>query len=153
MTENKEGLRKMMHLSGLNSFEYLFGMLIADTLLFLIPLVVFFIMLYSVPLIMELALVWKFTLCYALFGPAMISLTYLMTKLFDNPETGMKYISTISSLALLMAPIAISFLFAAIFHENPNTLSTIFGIFYCVNPMTSLLIQTFFYCSQGKEGL
>jgi len=37
MKEKKGGLRHMMHLFGLNSFQYFFGMAIADLIIVLIP--------------------------------------------------------------------------------------------------------------------
>lgn len=78
----------MMHLLGLNSFQYFFGLVIADWLISLIPVTIGSLLLVPFDEIMERSEIGDFFIVYAFFGCAINVLAYTFSHLFSNPDTG-----------------------------------------------------------------
>ena len=107
MKEKKGGLRHMMHLFGLNSFEYFLGMAIADLIIAMIPATAACIIIMVFDEIMLLENVGEFWLCFVFFGCTMNCLSYLLTHLFSNPDTAVKYLSLVYSLGFFIGPLIV----------------------------------------------
>ena len=107
MKEKQGGLRHMMHLFGLNSFEYFLGMAIADWIIVMVPATVCCIIILCFDEIMLAENVWEFWIVFMLFGCAMNNFSYLFTHLFSNPDTAVKYLSLVYSLGLFIGPLII----------------------------------------------
>jgi len=114
MEENKGGLRHMMHLFGLNSFQYFFGMLLGDLCIVAIPPCLCAAVLMVFDDIMEREYVPEFFLLFWIFGCTLNTFSYLFSHIFNNPETGIKYISMIYSLGFLIGPLVIWGIFASL---------------------------------------
>ena len=139
MNEKKHGLRQMMHMSGLNSFEYFGGLFIGDILLFTAPAVVISIALIFFPQIMLNEQIGNFFISFVLFGVCLINFTYVFTHIFDDPDTGTKYMAMIYTLGLLFCPIAISMIFAAIFGFDSSVANCI-SPWYFIDPIMTFAI-------------
>lgn len=106
MTEKKGGLRHMMHLNGLNSTQYWIGMKTADIIIALFPATITCILLWlTFDIIMGPEYVWEFFFVFMFFANAMDCISYLLSHLFSDPETAVKYVSLVSSLGLLFGPL------------------------------------------------
>jgi len=136
MTEKKGGLRQMMHMSGLSSFQYFLGLWLGDMTLFFGPAVVLSLALLGFPEIMVQDQVFNFFVSYMFYGMALTNFTYLCAHLFDNPDTGTKYIALICVLGLIFGPVAISLIFAAIFGFSSSVGNAI-SVWYFINPTLS----------------
>ena len=96
MTEKKGGLRQMMHMTGLRSYEYFTGLLLADTALFTIPIGLICVFLAKFALnIVEPDQIVVFAASYLLYGFSCLNTVYLITHLFDDPDTSFRYVATI----------------------------------------------------------
>ena len=79
MKERQKGLRHMMKLSDLISFEYWFGQLLADFTVALLPAIISSIILIGFDqIIMERENIWELFLAFLLFEIAVNCLTYLL---------------------------------------------------------------------------
>ena len=114
MKEKKGGLRHMMHLFGLSSFEYWLGMAIADWIICAVPGTIASVLLLCFDEIMEPEYVWEFFVIFMFFGCALNVYSYLFTHLFSNPETAVKYLSLIYSLGLFIGPAIVTSIIAGI---------------------------------------
>ena len=152
MYEKKLGLRQMMHMSGLNSIEYFAGLFFGDILLFIMPAIVISIALIGFPQIMINSQIPNFFLSFILFGVCLANFTYIFTHIFDDPETGSKYIALIYLLGLLFGPIAVSMGFAAIFGFD-SSVSNAISVWYFIDPVMTFVIQLFTICCAGKPEL
>ena len=79
---------------------------------------------------------FNFFISYMFYGMALTNFTYLCAHLFDNPDTGTKYIALIAVLGLIFCPIAISMIFAAIFGFSDSVINAI-SFWYFINPTLS----------------
>ena len=61
----------MMHLFGLNSFEYFLGMAIADWIIVAVPATIACVFLLAFDEIMEREYVWEFWIIFMFFGCSM----------------------------------------------------------------------------------
>ena len=152
MSEKKNGLRQMMHMSGLNSFEYFGGLFVGDIFLFTMPAIVISIALIGFPQIMVQEQIGDFFISFILFGVCLINFTYCFTHIFDDPDTGTKYMALIYSLGLLFGPIAISMIFAAIFGFD-SSVSNAISPWYFIDPILTFAIQLYGICCRGKPDL
>lgn len=152
MTEKKMGLRQMMHMSGLSSFEYFTGIFMGDWLLFICPAIIISLCLLGFDQIMVKDQIGNFFISYILFGFAVIQTTYLLTHLFDDPETGNKYIALIFVLGFFIGPIAISMIFAAIFGFDSSVGDTV-AIWFWFDPTLCFILQLYTLCCVGKPDL
>lgn len=118
MKERQGGLRHMMHLFGLNSFQYFFGMAIGDWIIITVPATVASLLVLCFEDIMQRQYVWEFWLIFMFFGCSMNVFSYLFSHLFGNPDTGVKYISLIYSLGLLIIPLIVTSVIAGIIGEE-----------------------------------
>lgn len=123
----------MMSMSGLSSLEYYLGLFFADITLFSGPAIIISLALLAVPQIMVQDQVGWFFLSYMFYGIALIQIVYTTAHMFDDPETGTKYIALIFFLGLLLIPISLSMIFAAIFGFS-SSLSSALSIWYFINP-------------------
>ena len=145
MQEKKGGLRHMMYLLGLNSFQYFFGMAIADFIICLIPNVIACLILLCFDEIMPRESVWEFFVVFAFFGATMNKFSYLFSHLFDDPETGIKYISLLYSLGLFVGPIVVTSIFAALFGtvgEMDTSFQNGFSFWYFFSPLITFATVT-----------
>ena len=152
MEEKKLGLRQMMHMTGLNSIEYFGGLFLGDMSLFMIPACVISIALIFFEQIMLQSQIPTFLLSFIMFGISLSNLTYVFTHIFDDPETGTKYIAMIYLLGLLFGPIAVSLGFAAIFGFD-SSVSNAVSIWYFIDPVLTFVIQLYTICCTGKPEL
>ena len=152
MTEKKGGLRAMMNMSGLTSIEYYLGLSFADWTIFMAPGIVITASLFAVPQVMLQEQIGYFFLSYAFYGFALIQTVYAFTHLFDDPETGVKYLALIFFLGLLLIPIALSCIFAAMFGFD-NSIAKAISIWYWINPQCCFVIQLYALCCKGKSDL
>ena len=105
MIEKKGGLRHMMHLFGLSSKEYWIGMKAADLLIALLPGIATTLTLYfTFDYIMGPEYVGQFFVLFMFFANCMDSISYLLSHLFSDPETAVKYISLFCIFILLIGP-------------------------------------------------
>jgi hypothetical protein len=86
------------------------------------------------------------------FGAAMINVTYLLCHLFDDPETGGKYLAMIFLLGMLFGPIALSTIAAAIFGFDSSFSDTI-SIWYFIDPTLCFGLQLYTLCCIDKPDL
>lgn len=142
MFEKKHGLRQMMYMSGLNSLEYFGGLFIGDILLFIAPAIVISIVLIFVPEIMVQDQIGNFFVTYILFGACLINFTYIFTHIFDDPDTGTKYMALIYVLGLFIGPIALSMILAAIIGFD-SSLSNCISPWYFIDPVITFAMTLF----------
>ena len=118
MKEKQGGLRHMMHLFGLNSFQYWLGMAIADWIIVGVPATVAAALVLTWDEIMLREYVWEFWLIFMFFGCAMNVFSYLFTHLFSNPDTAVKYLSLIYSLGLFFGPLIVTSIIAGLIGDE-----------------------------------
>jgi len=152
MFEKKHGLRQMMHMSGLSSFQKFFGLFSGDLFLFTIPALVISLCLIGFGEIMVKQEIGNFFLCFMLFGACLINLSYVFSHIFDDPETSGKYMALIFTLGMLFGPIAISMIFAAIIGFD-NSVSNALSVWYFIDPIVTFVIQLYTICCTGKPDL
>ena len=85
LNDKSMGLRQMMFMSGLNSFEYWTGLLMADMCIQAIPNLVFTIIMPIFTQIMQRSNIGYFVLCWFLFQATYMTVIYLLTHLFATP--------------------------------------------------------------------
>ena len=98
----------MMTLFGLNSFDYWFGMFLADFIIVLIPASVASIILLCFDTIMEREFVWEFFFDYVLFGTAVNCFSYLLTHVFSDPDSAIKNLSLIYIFGMFIGPFVVT---------------------------------------------
>lgn len=114
LKEKKGGLRHMMKLFGLNSFEYWFGMFMADFVIVLVPAVVAAVGLLTNDLLMEREYVPEFFVDFVLFVTAINCFSYLFSHAFSDPDTAMKNLSLIYIFGLFIGPLVLSIIVSSI---------------------------------------
>ena len=82
LKEKKGGLRHMMKLFGLNSFEYWFGMFLADFVIMLVPASAATVVLLADDLLMDREHVGDFFVDFLLFVTAINCFSYLFSHVF-----------------------------------------------------------------------
>ena len=82
----------------------------------------------------------------------MTNFTYVFTHIFDDPDTGTKYMAMIYTLGMLFCPIAISMIFAAIFGFDSSVANCI-SPWYFIDPIMTFAIQLYSICCTGKPDL
>jgi len=142
----------MMHMSGLSSLEYYLGLILGDICLFTVPAVVISLVLIAVPQIMVSSSIGPFFISFVLYGLALINQVYCFMHLFDNPDTALKYVALIFFLVLLLIPIALSMIFAAIFGFS-DSVGAALGFWYWIDPQVCFVIQLYTLCCLGKPDL
>lgn len=139
MKERQGGLRHMMHLFGLNSFQYFFGMALADCVIVTVPATVASGIILIFDDIIERENIGMFWLIFVFFGCAMNSFSYLFSHLFSNPETGVRYISLIYSLGLLVIPLILTTIIAAI-RDEESSFQDGFSFWYFFSPLCTFVL-------------
>lgn len=152
MKEKKGGLRQMMHMSGLTSVQYFAGQFLGDMVLYICPAIAVSIILLGFDEIMVSSEIPNFFVSFVLYGVALTNMTYCFTHIFDDPDTGIKYMALIFVLGLLFCPIAVSLIFAAIFGFDSSVASAI-SIWYFIDPTLCFAIQLYGICCSGKPDL
>ncbi len=79
-------------------------------------------------------------------------MVYVCSHIFDDPETAGKYIALIFVLGFIMAPIAISLIFAAIFGFD-SSVGNALTFWYWFNPQMCFIIQLYSLCCYGNPDL
>lgn len=151
LKEKKEGLRHMMYLFGLNSFQYFFGMLLADFIINLIPNVIACCLLFAFEDIMLSENVWEFFVVFAMFATCMTCFSYLFSHVFSDPDTGVKYISLLFSLGLFIGPIVVTSIIAALLGERQSFIDG-FTFWFSFSPLVTFSLITQNICYKGVEG-
>ena len=150
MEEKKGGLRQMMHMSGLTSFQYYAGLFLGDFVLFFGPAVVISIALIPFEEVMVRSQIFSFFISYLLYGAALINLAYAFSHIFSNPDTGGKYLAIIFLLGFLFGPIAISLILAAIIGFESSVSNTL-SFWYFVDPTLCFMTQLYNLCVADKS--
>ena len=135
MAEKKGGLRQMMFMNGLKSHEYFLGLFLGDMLLFTLPAIVISLALIPVGQIMISSQIPTFFLSFMLFGACQINLSYLISHLFDNPDTATVYIQLIFSLGLFVGPITIASICTPIFGFSKSVTP-----WYLIDPVIPFIV-------------
>lgn len=154
MEERKGGLRHMMHLFGLNSFQYWLGMALADLVIVLIPAAICSVLLLFFSEIMDIEVVGEFFLLFWFFGCSLNIYSYAFSHIFNNPETGIKYISMIYSIGLFIGPLVVWAIVAGLISKNDDDgelLQLGYSICYCVSPLFCFAITTYDIAVRGHE--
>ena len=146
MNEKKGGLRHMMHLFGLNSFQYYIGLLLSDWIIHLIPVTVATLLVLPFEDIMLRENVGDFVICYIFFGCVMNCLSYFFAHLFTDPESGIKYMSLIYIIGLFIAPMVISG-FAS---SEDREFEDMFALWYWVTPLCTFMVVCQNICNRGQ---
>ena len=133
MFEKANGLRQMMHMSGVSSIEYYLGLFLGDMTLFTMPAGIISLALLAVPQIMVSSQVGYFFLSYIFYGMALINMVYTFAHMFNNPDTTLQYMGLIFFLVLLLIPIGLSLMIAAIIGFSTSVAETL-SIWYWINP-------------------
>jgi hypothetical protein len=120
LKEKKGGLRHMMKLFGLNSFEYWFGMLIADFIIVLVPAIVASIALLMHDLLMEREYVPEFFVNFVLFVTAINCFSYLFSHAFSDPDTAIKNLSLIYMFGLFIGPLVLTSILSAVIDSEDS---------------------------------
>ena len=152
MKEKQGGLRHMMHLFGLNSFEYFLGMAIADWVIVAVPATVASLLVLIFDEIMMRKYVWEFWIIFMFFGCAMNVFSYLFSHLFSNPDTAVKYISLIYSLGLFFGPLIVTSIIAGIIGED-QSFQDGFSFWFFFSPLCTFWLVTQNVCYRGTEDL
>jgi len=142
MEERKVGLRHMMHLFGLNSFEYFFGLGLADLLINLAPALLCSIILLAFDEVMERKYVPEFLLLFWVFGESLTVFSYAFSHVFGNPETGIRYISMVFIFGLLIGPLVVLNIAVAATDNSQQGLLG-YSILYCFSPLYTFFMATY----------
>lgn len=142
----------MMHMSGVSSIEYYLGLFMGDMTLFTLPAVVISLALLAVPQIMVQSQVGYFFISYMFYGMALTNMVYAFAHMFSNPDTTLQYMGLIFFLVLLLIPIGLSLMIAAIIGFNTSIAETL-SIWYWINPQICFCIQLFTICCYEKPSL
>ena len=94
----------------------------------------------------------SFFISYILFGACLINLAYVLSHIFDNPDTASKYMTLIFLLGFVMLPVAISMIFASFFGWE-ETIVDALSIWYFIDPIILFTAQLFLICCKGKPYL
>lgn len=142
----------MMHMNGLTSLQYYAGLFLSDIVMYTGPAVIISIALIFFEDIMVRSVIFDFFISFVFFGMAQIQLCYLFSHIFDDPETGGKYIALIFTLGLFFGPIAVSLIFAAIFGFD-SSIGNALAPWYFIDPTLTFVIQLYGLCCHGKPNL
>ena len=75
-------------------------------------------------------------------------MSYLISHLFDNPDTATVYIQLIFSLGLFTGPIVIASICSPIFGFSQSVTP-----WYLVNPVITFIVQLYTICNTGKNAI
>lgn len=143
MQEKKGGLRHMMHLLGLNSFQYFLGLNIADFIICLFPVTLASLILLGFGDIMLQKEIGNFFVVFMFFTITMNNFSYIFSHIFANPETGYKYISLLFSLGLFAGPLIVTSIIVQ-FTGGRNSSSFVdgFSFWYFGSPLITFALAT-----------
>lgn len=133
LKEKKGGLRHMMKLFGLNSFEYWFGMLLADFIIVMVPATVATIGLLCDELLMERENVPEFFVDFVLFVTAVNCFSYLFSHAFSDPDTAIKNLSLIYSFGMFIGPMVLTLIIGGLIDED-NGIEDGFKVWFWISP-------------------
>ena len=153
MQEKQIGLRHMMHLFGVNTIQYWIGMAIADWIIVLIPACCYSLLLLAFEDIMAHSEVPEFFIVFLLFGCAMNVLSYTLSHIFTDPDTGVKYLSLIYVFGFFIGPLVVTSILAGIFGDRDgNSFQDGFSFWFFFSPLItfSLVIQNICYKSNDE---
>jgi len=143
----------MMHLFGLNSFQYWLGMALADLVIVLIPASICSILLLFFDEIMDTEVVGEWFFLFWIFGCSLNIYSYLFSHIFSNPETGIKYISMIYSIGLFIGPLVVWAIVVGLISldDDGELLQLGYSICYCVSPLFCFAITTYDVAVRGHD--
>lgn len=150
MEEKKRGLRHMMRLQGLTSFQYYFGLLLADWIISIIPAAVASLLLIGFDDIMERQYIPEFLALHLMFLCSLNVLSYLFAHMFDNPETGSKYMSLLYIIGLFVAPFGLSFVLGLIIGED-ESIAEVLTFWYFFSPLCTFLLCLMNVSFRGRD--
>lgn len=143
----------MMHLFGLNSFQYFFGMAIADLIIVLIPATLASTGLLIFDQIMIQENVWEFWVVFMFFGCTMNKFAYLFTHIFSDPDTAIKYLSMIFIFGLFIGPVILSMIITGASGGDIQAYQDSFSFWFFFSPLCTFLVITQNLCYEGNESL
>ena len=126
-------------------------MKIADFLIALFPGIISSVLLWlSFDYIMDAPYVPSYFLVFMAFANAMDCISYMLTHFFSDPETAVKYVSLVSSLGLLLAPMIGFFILGAIAGGDTG-IEAAMSALYFVSPLFTFWMTTQNLCYAGDE--
>ena len=150
LKEKKGGLRHMMKLFGLNSFEYWFGMLMADLVIVLVPAIAAAIGLLIDDLLMEREYVPEFFVNFVLFVTAINCFSYLFSHAFSDPDTAIKNLSLIYMFGLFIGPLVLTIILAAVI-DSEDSYQEAMEFWFWFSPFFTFLNYTHNITIRGTE--
>lgn len=133
LKEKKGGLRHMMKLFGLNSFEYWFGMFMADLVIVLIPATVFSLGLLIDDFLMDRQYVPEFFVDFVMFVTAINCFSYLFSHIFSDPDTAIKNLSMIYMFGMFIGPMVLTLIVSA-FMDFGNAYLEAISFWFFISP-------------------
>ena len=150
MQEKKIGLRHMMQLFGVNTIQYWIGMAIADWIIVLIPACCYSLLLLAFEDIMDHSEVPEFFIVFLFFGCAMNVLSYCLSHLFSDPDTGIKYLSLIYVFGFFIGPIVGTSIIAGIVGEDQSAQDG-FSFWFFFSPLITFSLVTQNICYKSND--
>lgn len=152
LNDKKMGLRQMMFMSGLNSFEYWTGLWMADMLILAIPNLVFTAIMPIFEMIMKPSNIGYFVLVWFLFQANYITVIYLFSHVFAGPESGGKALTGILSGGLLMLPLLLSSLLGGFIADDfGKFFANAASPFYFFDPFITGPAQLYLTCIEDSK--
>ena len=128
-------------------------MAIADWIIVLIPACCYSLLLLAFEDIMAHSEVPEFFIVFLLFGCAMNVLSYTLSHIFTDPDTGVKYLSLIYVFGFFIGPLVVTSILAGIFGDREgNSFQDGFSFWFFFSPLItfSLVIQNICYKSNDE---
>lgn len=102
--------------------------------------------------IMNRSYVPEFFFLYWFFGCTLNNMSYLFSHIFQNPDTGIKYISMIYSLGFFIGPLVVWSIIAGIMGDE-ELISTGFSVLFYISPLFTFWVSTYNISVRGEEDL
>lgn len=152
LNDKKMGLRQMMFMSGLNSFEYWTGLWMADMIILAIPNLVFTAIMPIFTMIMKRSNIGYFVLVWFFFQANYIMLIYLCSHIFAGPESGTKALTGILSGGFLLFPLLISSLLGGFIADDfGKFFANAASPFYFFDPFITGPAQLYLTCINDSK--
>lgn len=150
LKEKKGGLRHMMKIFGLNSFEYWFGMLMADFVIILVPAITASIGLLTNDLLMDREYVPEFFVDFVLFVTAINCFSYLFSHAFSDPDTAIKNLSLIYMFGLFIGPFILTIILSVAV-DMDNMYESAMEFWFWFSPFFTFFIYTYNITIRGSK--
>ena len=154
LNEKRTGIRQMMQLCGLSSFEYWLGMIMADVLITLVPasLCCIIVLIFDEEL-MDRVYVVEFFVNFIGFLSTLNCLSYLFSHAFPNVTEAvmMRNLSLIYVLGLILGPLIVSLIVSFSFDDFESTWKDMMQIWFFVCPFYTFTVYTINLCVMNDK--